>query len=394
MPSISDIVLGNIESISDSYALNITAPGRRLQELSEAVHAIPGYVLSFDRVAPIVDKSMIAVDGGNALEQLSGGDLVVAGATIGEGWHSKSLFGSVEDYPSEAFFEFLPHTSNNDRLQKSIRAALELRVLEAVSADFKVIDGAYVGNVSSVLYALIDSDVLVSNGLLELNFFDSDGLLGRAIWSALNPSRENLGNVVAVVKSDSSVVYTKRFVEELKFDELRVTDRILASRLLNPGEFLAPRNINSNPGLIAGIKKFLGSSNFGENSSDKRKLASMLRGTAEALESLSTAETEEGVLWTTYFKPTAWSKYAKAVKIEFPFYVSSKGEKVEDFARRMVQTVDQDILEENVLEPWCQYSADRGAKDVSHAMNMIKSHLLDSSDVDEVLRSLFRSYRT
>lgn len=394
MPSISDIVLGNIESISDSYALNITAPGHKLQELSESVHKLPGYVLSFERVEPVTDRSLVAVDGGNALEQLSGGDLMVAGATIGEGWHSKPLYASVDDYPSEAFFEFMPHTSNNDKLQKSIRAALELRVLEAVPADFKIIDGAYVGNVSAVLYALIDSDVAVSNGLLELNFFDSDGLLQKAIASILRPSRKNLGNVVAVVKSDSSMVYTKKFIQELGFDELKVTDRILASRLLKPGEFLVPRNINSNPGLIAGLKKTLSSPTFGEGSSDKRKLKSMLEGTAEALESLSTMETQEGVLWTTYFKPTAWSKYANAVKIEFPFYKSFAGEQVEDFARRMVQMVDQDILEENVLEPWCQYAADKGAKDVSHAMNMVKGHLLSSAEVDEVLRGLFRGYRT
>lgn len=394
MPSISDIVLGNIESISDSYALNITAPGRKLQELADTVHKLPGYILSFDRIAPVTDKSLVAVDGGNALEQLSGGDLMVAGATIGEGWHSKPLFGSIEEYPSEAFFEFMPHTSNNDKLQKSIRAALELRVLEAVPADFKIIDGAYVGNVSAVLYALIDSDIAVSNGLLELSFFDSDGLLQKAMGSILRPSRSNPGNVVAVVKSDSSRVYVKKFVSELEFDDLKVTDRILASRLLNPGEFLVPRNINSNPGLIAALRKRVSDASFGEGSSNRRKLSSMVSGTADALEALSTFETQEGILWTTYFKPTAWSRFANAVKIEFPFYATVDGETVEEHARKLVQMVDQDILEENVLEPWCQYAADKGAKDVSHAMNMVKGHLLSSAEVDEVLRSLFRGYRT
>jgi len=394
MPSISDIVLNNIESISNSYALNIAEPGHVIEELSKNLRGKDSFIKTFERIDPITDRSMIAVDGGNAMEQLAGGDLLVAGATIGEGLSTKPLYDTIEEYPSEAFFEFLPHTSNNDKIQKAIRAALELRIHQQTPADIKIIDGAYLGNVSTVLYALLDSDPKVSNAILKLNNFDKDGLLKDAIKALLNPSRKNLTDVIAVVKSDSSSVFAKKFMKDYSIKEVNLTDRILASRILLPGEFFSARSMDSNPALVATIAKGL-SSRLQEESLDLAALNKMVKGNQDALARLGANDiTEEDVLWTTYFKPTAWSRYAKAIKIEFAFYNTTTTESLEDFTRKVVQIVDQDIVEENILEPWCQYTADVGAKGVSQAMNIIKSHLMASADEDEALRSFVRNYRT
>lgn len=399
MTSISDIVLGNIESISESYAQSVTEPGRIIQELSTKLHSDDSKAIhKFERIQPITDKSLIAVDGGNAMEQLTGGDLIVAGATIGEGLQSKPLFETVEEYPSEAFFDFFPHSSNNDKIQKAIRAALELRILELVPSDYKIIDGAYMGNISTVLFALLDNDPNVSNAILKLNNFDEDGLMMRCIDSLLRPSEKNNINVIAVVKNDSSKVFAKQFLKGISTNEVALTDRILASRILNPGEFLAPRNIDSNPALIAALENRKRSGhNFGDKSLNKAKLHTLLTKRAGQLRALRSPEedrAELGILWTTYFKPTAWSQYAKAIKIEFPFRNSMTSEDLITYTRKVVQIIDQDIVEEGILEPWSQYTADVGAKGVSHAINMVKSHLLATSDEDDALRGLVRGYRT
>ena len=399
MTSISDIVLGNIDSISESYAQSVTEPARIIQELSEKLHSDDAKAIyTFDRMEPISDKSLIAVDGGNAMEQLTGGDLIVAGATIGEGLQSKPLFNSAEDFPSEAFFDFFPHSSNNDKIQKAVRAALELRILQAIPADYKIIDGAYMGNISTVLFALLDNDPNVSNAILKLNDFDKDGLMMDCIDYLLKPAIENNINIIAVVKSDSSKVFTKQFLKGISNSEVVLTDRILASRVLNPGEFLAPRNIDSNPALIAALEnRKRPSQNFGDKSLDKAKLHALLTKRAGQLRALRSPEedrAELGILWTTYFKPTAWSQYAKAIKIEFPFRNSMSSEDLISYTRKVVQIVDQDIVEEGILEPWSQYTADVGAKGVSHAINIVKTHLLATTDDDEALRSLVRGYRT
>lgn len=394
MASISDIVLRDIESISNAYALNITEPSRRLQLMAESIRAKGEHIQSFDRIEPIVDRSFIAVDGGNASEQLSGGDLIVAGATIGEGLSSRQLYASVDDYPTEVYSNVVPHTSNNDKLEKAIRSALELRILERADADIKIIDGAYLGNVSTVLYALLDRDPSVSNGILELENFDADGFLMKSIQGLLYPSRRNDSKIIAVPKSDSSRIYSKQILEEHGL-EMNITDRLLAGKLLKPGEFLTPRVIDSNPGLISTLDKSLNMPDFGKHSSNRKLLVSMLKDKGGLLNRMRVpAKVEEGILWTTYFKPTAWSEYAKVIKIEFVFYAHETSQTVVEKARQLIQIVDQDIVDEAVLEPWCQYMADRGAKDVSGAINIIKNYLVGTVESPAELSGLIRGYRT
>jgi hypothetical protein len=394
MASISDIVISNIESISSSYAQNITEPTRIMQDLSEDLRKEGTFIKTFERIAPITDRSLVAIDGGNAKEQLSGGDLIVAGATLGEGLSSKKLYSSPEEYPSEVYNSVIPHTSNNEKIEKSIRSALELRILQQVPADLKIIDGAYLGNVSSVLYALIDHDPVVSNSILELNFFDSDGLLYEAMQTILYPPRSNESYIIGVAKSDSAKYYSNMFLKDRNI-KLHVTDRMLASRILRPGEFFAPRQEQSNPGLVAALTKQIGMPDFAKESSNKTLLMKMVQDKAGLLNRMGKADrTEEGILWTTYFKPTAWSEYAKAVKVDFVFYHGDSVQTPEERAREIVQIVDQDIIDESVLEPWCQYAADRGAKGVSDAINIVKNHLLSTVDNPAELRGLLRGYRT
>lgn len=393
MASISDIVLRDIESISQAYALNITEPSRILQHLAQDIRDEGELIQTFDRIAPITDRSLVAVDGGNASEQLAGGDLIVAGATIGEGLHSKTLYENPDDYPTEVFSSIVPHTSSNDRLEKSIRAALELRVLQSTPSDLKIIDGAYVGNVSAVLYALLDREPAVSNGLLELNWFDTDGLLKESMANLLYPSRKNTSNIIAVPKSDSSRVYANKLLDAYNV-QLNLTDRILASKLLKPGEFFTPRNIDSNPALISTLTKNLKLPDFAEKSSNRKMLVTMLQDKAGLLTRLGLAPTEEGLLWTTYFKPTAWSEYSKVIKIEFVFYANETKQTPIERARELIQIIDQDIVDEAVLEPWAQYMADRGAKGVSDAINIVKNYLLSSVESASELSGLIRGYRT
>lgn len=393
MASISDIVLRDIESISQAYALNITEPSRILQHLAQDIRDEGDLIQTFDRIDPITDRSLVAVDGGNASEQLAGGDLIVAGATIGEGLHSKTLYENPDDYPTEVFSSIVPHTSSNDRLEKSIRAALELRVLQSTPSDLKIIDGAYVGNVSAVLYALLDREPAVSNGLLELNWFDTDGLLKDSMANLLYPSRKNTSNIIAVPKSDSSRVYANKLLNAYKV-QLNLTDRILASKLLKPGEFFTPRNIDSNPALISTLTKNLKLPDFADKSSNRKMLITMLQDKAGLLTRLGLAPTEEGLLWTTYFKPTAWSEYSKVIKIEFVFYANETKQTPIERARELIQIIDQDIVDEAVLEPWAQYMADRGAKGVSDAINIVKNYLLSSVESASELSGLIRGYRT
>jgi hypothetical protein len=393
MVSISELIIRNISSISESYTKNIAEPNQAMSQLGESLRKDGEFIKKFERIEPITDRSLIAVDGGNAREQLSGGDLIVTAATIGEGLSSRRIYPSPDDYPSEVYNNIVPHTSNNDKIEKAIRSAQELRILHKVPSDIKIIDGAYVGNISTVLYALLDRDPAVSNAVLELTNFDEDGLLDASMNAVLYPPRTNDNYIIAVPKSDSSTVYTKKLLEKYKLN-ITTTDRMLAGRLLHPGEFFEPRNADSNPGLISNLTKSVTFPGYGSKSSNRQLLDKMIQGKSGLLTRMGLANTEEGILWTTYFKPTAWSPGAKAIKIEFIFYPSDTAGTVLDKATELIQIIDQDIVNENILEPWCQYKADMSAKGVSEGINIVKNYLLSSVENPSELSGLIRGYRT
>lgn len=394
MASITDIALGNIAGISEEYARNISEPSRVLKHIAETIRTDGTLIRSFEPKELDPNLSLVAIDGGNASEKLSGGDLIVAGATLGEGMKSKRLYSSEEEIPSEVFSTIISHTSGNDKIEKSIRALLELRILAETKADIRIIDGAYLGNISAILYALLDKEAKVSNAILEYGLYDSDGLLAKAMKEILYPSKTKDNLIIAVPKSDSSVSYINHELASYGLKDLGITDRIFASRVLKPGEFFEPRNIQSNPGLVSSLTKTVGYENFGEKSSDRVSLMKLVNDKAGLLRRLGLEPTEEGLLWATYFKPTVWNDHSPVIKIEFLYHANENSATPAEKARELIQIVDQDIVDESIQEPWSQFYADKGAKQVSVALNILKNHILDNVSSVSEAAGMLKGYRT
>lgn len=395
MTSITDLLLGNVDNITSTYVVNIAEPSKALLNLREDLLKKGHTVHKFDRQSSIEDKTLIAVDGGRVTDKLAGGDLIVVGATAGEGYRSKQLFASDEEIPAEAYSAIIPHTSQNQNVESGIMAALELRIFQKTEADMKIIDGAYLGNASQVLFSLISNDPATSNIILGLNNGDEDGLLRKALNTILYPDR-NLKDYVAVAKSDSSFVFSKKILGESNPLSKKVSDRILANRILQRGELLQPRNLASNNNLITSLNRFV-KTDYRKHSTHPELLHELIHDKAGLLTRLDAQNTEEGILWTTYFKPTAWSDYSPAIKVEFVYYPvanTSISEGALQRAREVVSLIDQDILDEAILEPWCQYAADRLAKNVSAGANLIKSYLLESAETPHEIDGLLKGYRS
>jgi hypothetical protein len=394
MTSITDIALGNIAGISEEYTRNIAEPSRALQKVAEDIRHDGKLIRSFERKELDPNLSMVAIDGGNASEKLAGGDLIVSGATLGEGINSRRLYASEDEIPSEVYSTIISHTSSNDKIEKSIRALLELRILAETKADIRIIDGAYLGNISSVLYALLDKDPRVSNAILEYAEYDKDGLLAKAMKEILYPSRTKDNLIIAVPKSDSSVYYINHMLSEYNLKDLGITDRMFASRVLNPGEFFTPRNIESNPGLVSSLSKTITFDDFGDKSSNKSALSKLVNDKAGLLRRLGQETTEEGLLWATYFKPSIWHEHSPVIKIEFLYHSGDNKETPEEKARQLIQIVDQDIVDDSIQEPWSQFHADRGAKQVSVAISILKNHILNNVTSSYEAAGMLKGYRT
>lgn len=393
MASIFEKVLNSLDGLSEAYSANIAEPSKLLKLVQDNVREEGSLVHTFESGTPLpLGFTLSAIDGANASEQLATGDLMIAAATVAEGLGEYKVYGE-EEAPSEVFTTILPHRSANSKIEQMMRSLLELRVLANTKTRLRIIDGSYLGNVSNVLYGLINNDHKVSNTLLQHEVFSGDKLLEKAFQEILYPKRGTDNLIIGIPKSDSSTVYVDKFFEDLGQENRGFTDRLFASSMLAPGEFLKPRNIESNPGLISTLEKTLTQKDFGSKSFDRFNLMNLVSDKAGLFRRLGLSSTEEGLLWTTYFKPSKWNISSPAVRIEFLFYANDSDLTVEEKAAELISLLDTDFLD-GVLEPWCQYAVDREAKSVSQALTATREFLISQTDDAHSAMGLLRGYRT
>lgn len=381
MTSIVENLMASLDSLSNAYAQNIRFPSQKLAEVGDDLRENGKTIYSFTPKHLLENCSLVAVDGGRASQQLAGGDLIVVGATLGDGARSVQRYG--DDFISESFATVVAHTSKNENeFAGRMMSALELRVLAQADTDYQIIDGAYLGNVSELLFAFVSDNEELIDTLLEHN---KDGLLETAMQKVLYPPRDNSSGLLSVSKSDSSFVYSKMLLGEEELSSV-VSDRNLASALLEPGEFFVPRHLETNAALVRALEI--------KGGKLPSKVKALTDGKVGLLRRMGTLDdTEEGILWTTYFKPSRWTAGDRAIKIEFVYYPSSDGSVIEH-AEKLIQIVDDDILNNTILEPWCQYLADRRAKDVSLGIDLMKNYLLNNVESASEAQGLLRGYRT
>lgn len=388
MPQITELLISQIQNIASNYAQNVAEPAHKLIEMRGKLLEEDTLIQKFQPVN-IKDKSLSAIDGGSLTQQLAGGDLLVTGATLGEGYYTLPLYPTDESVPAETYCEILPHRQTNTELLSAMRALIELRVWHKVISDVRIIDGAYLGNVSTVLFTLIKSEKATRDSILAYADMDGDGILQDAIDELLNPDLSSSRITIAVPKSDSSVIYTKHLFDKDDALGFKMTDRNLASVLLHPGEFFEARTLSTNNVLVERLHQVKEEHDSITKSIAPGLMKRLLKGKAEMFEKLGSQE----VLRTTYFKPSLWSESAPAIKLEFVYDEKVHGN-LNEYTAYIVGIVDSDIIDEAIMEPWSQYFADRRAKEVSVGADMIKNHLMATATTSYELTGLTRNYRT
>lgn len=381
--SITESVLNSLDNLVDEYTRVIHEPNKVLEQTEVELRKAGGFIYSFEPVHILAKKSLVAIDGGRASQQLSGGDLIAAGATLADGVSSVGVYGL--NPVVETHITIVPHTSDNETSYGArVMAALELRVLDKASTDHIIIDGAYLGNTSEVLFGLLNQ----KSGLLDLLMdFNKDDRLNSAMMKILQPAKDATDRIIAVPKSDSSYVQSKTVFGVDNVMASRVSDRKLASHILEPGEFMVPRPLESNPVLMKTLI---------QASKDlPAKSKSIVKGKLELMKELGGKwdTTYEDRLYTVYFKPSKWTKFDRALKVEF-FYYASHGESVIDYARHIVQIINDDTVDNSIMEPYSQYVADRRAKEIGTGIDIAKQMLLNTVQSMEEANSIIRSYRT
>lgn len=381
--SIAEGVLSILPNLFDEYTNIVSGSNSQLAAIAQELREKKNVILPFEPQLVLQDKTLAAVDGGRATEQLSGGDLIVVGATIADGLKSLPLY-SLEPF-SESYATILPHVSANDNFAGRLMSALELRVLEQAKSEYLIIDGAYVNNASEILYGLLTGSDTLRRKLLDLN---EDGLLERAITRILDPLHtDNPQRIVAIPKSDSSFIYSKKYLASIDGHE-NIPDRIFATKVLEPSEFLEPRSLATNPALVSSWNKHF------SHIKDKEVL-DFLKGKKELFESLGGLNdvTVDGHMFATYFKPSTWDRIDRAIKLEF-YSESVNKEDVNEIAKELVTRIDDDIDGNTIMEPISQFNVDLLAKDVSKGIDIARDALLARTRDTYEAQGLLRGYRT
>lgn len=393
MTSILEQVLGSLDSLAEAYTSRIVEPSKELQHIQDLVTEEGGYIYNFTNTHPLQGFTLGAVDGGNGNEKLSTGDLIIAAATFAEGMHP-SVYVDGKEPPTEVYSTIMPHFSSNEKIERAMRALMEMRILTQAETNMRIIDGSYLGNISNIIYALIDPDSRVSNEVLMWEMMKDDGFFQQAAQELLYPSRGTDNYIIGVPKSDSSTYYVDHLFAKYGLKNTGMTDRLFASTLLQPGEFIKPRNIESVPALVSTLEKSLKIPDFGKDSLDKPSLMKIVHDKAGLLRRIGLNPTEEGLLWTTYFKPSSWESFSPVVRIEFLFYENDSNMTVQEKAAEIIATLDKDFVGPTILEPWCQYVVDREAKGVSQALTATREFLLSQVEDARGAMGLLRGYRT
>lgn len=384
MTSIINKIMQQLDVLHHDYSTVVQEPKQFLDNREAELREENKFIHAFTPVRALTGRSLVTVDGGRATRQMSGGaDLIVVAATCADGLRSAPLMGV--DPVSEAVSRIIAHDSDNDsNLAGRLMSALELRVLEQTGADHTVIDGAFLANVSEVIFGLLGNKPKMLKILQEQN---QDGLLQRALHSVLTMSQGqgDLARIIAVVKSDSSYVQSKQLFGQ-KIGET-LPDRTIASHFLRPGEFLEPRPVEPNPVLISEMSR--------KYSKADPEVQRMLRGCDSWLQDFGGTwdNTYENRLYTVYFKPSLWHKHDRALKVEF-VYAKTTGMTLLEHTERVIQIINDDVVDNSIMEPYSQYVADLRAKEVSDAMNIVEDSLVNIVSSSEEANQVLRSYRT
>jgi len=328
-------------------------------------------------------RGLVAVDGARVQQSWFAVDFLAACAVAAPG---RRVEGGM-DLAVDAEIAALPRTIDTDRAASLVMSALELGVAAQVRDATVALDGALVTNYLS-FFATFPH--LTSAEAIELVV---EATHERALAGARRIT-DATGPVIALSKADTGRVFAETWEQQLG-EHVALSDKLLASVVLEPGEFLAPlpqlgfvnmqpRASDDDHGAFAGVDRGL-----------RARAQQLISDLGEALRPAMRASAEQRVM-STYVKPAG---SITAVKMEF---ITPSVEEAIPTARDLVKVVVGDTAGPHMQEPMSQYLADTLAKGVSPAITPLRARLVDhlrtahpgDGGAESYMRWLLTDYRT
>ncbi len=413
MSKIFDDAINNLGTVVDRYgdiAENIAdiALNLRKKFLNDGT-IVTAPVLSEKETGAV---SLCAIDGASGMEKMQSADILVAAATLHDGLFSKKLYDvdNADDKPHMVYSDIRLHLSKNDQILSAMRAFTEIGVLGESQHDISIIDGSYLGNFLTVIYALQDSS-FTAEPVIEHLRNDTNKSFLKGVYKILNVSdrAKSSQEIIALAKSDSSREMVKRFVGDS--NEFFTTDKMLAEYLLKPGELLLPASVKSNQSKVSILELQSNGYWSGFRWNPKKALSvedfSLLEEVFEGkhksvdgdLFSLYTYLFDLDNYHYTYFKPKGFSEESNPLRIEFTapsgLGANGKSNSLTEKALFFASHINSDIIP-SMKEPYAQYMVDKDIKQpVSAALKTCQASLITGLQGRNMhLNGIISGYRT
>lgn len=318
-----------------------------------------------------------AVDGGSVVDQLYAADRLVVCALVAEGMHTIRT-GEIHH---SVWTQVLAHQTDLDRLASAVMTCLELSLLRGIGYQVRIFDGSHQTPVIALNSALSSANPRVR--AMTAQIVEETGAVGalRLLCHDAEGAR-----IVALPKADSSTEFRDKYKREYAFDLPPVTDRVLATEVLERGEMLKPRKPENWRRLHIFSRHRTGED--AEQEPDPR-VTEHVRQVAEkldaAIEPLRHCGEEGRGVGITYLKPHSTDT---CIKVE---YKASAGI---GHGTWLAGVLSAEVPGPHMQEPYAQFVADLWAKNISTAAEALAAATLHKMSDQRWQPYLALGYRT
>jgi len=320
-----------------------------------------------------------AVDGGSVVDQLYAADRLVVCALVAEGMHTIRT-GEIHH---SVWTQVLAHQTDLDRLASAVMMCLELSLLRGIGYQVRIFDGSHQTPVIALNSALSSANPRVR--AMTAQIVDETGAVEalRLLCHDTEGAR-----IVGLPKADSSTEFRDKYRREYAFDLPPVTDRVLATEVLERGEMLKPRKPENWYRLHIFSRSRRRMEQDAEQEPDPKvtehvhQVAKKLDAAIEPLRHCREAGHGIGI---TYLKPHSSDT---CVKVE---YKASAGI---GHGTWLASVLSAEVPGPHMQEPYGQFVADLWAKNVSTAAEALAAATLHKMSDQRWQPYLALGYRT
>lgn len=366
-PTMIQSLVGQAATIA-AEARGVLAPIADMKQQLRQRLLAEGNILTIPSTAVEPPVSMCAIDGARVTERLYSADLIAAVACTGEARSCQESGPSV----ARTWAHLYPHGTDIDRIAGAAMACLELEVAHNAPHQVRLLDGSFLTPIVEARKGLGSTVATVRNEVARL-LTDAEFIAHLTALLTHDPERP----VVALPKSETSTVW-RDDVNAALGTSFTVTDRVLASQVLEPGEMLRPRPLTEWDQQQVVVRE-----------DAARPVADVARSLNATLNDVR-QRVRDGRLVTTYIRP---ANGVGVIRAEF----HSAGPDDTKTPYWVAQVLLAETAAPHMMEPFAQWSADRQAKGVSAGVRALLGAVQHELTAEERAQwgTLFASkYRT